>query len=230
MKSVEEVMTRTVVVVTRTTPFKEIVRTMHEHRVSAVPVVDDAAVPIGIVSERDLLLKEELPEATGSFLHPRRFRRDMAKAEGLRAADLMTTPVVTIGPAATIAAAARIMHRRGIKRLPVVDASGRIVGIVSRVDLLQVFLRSDHDIRIDVENELRTSPEWIDFERVTVTVKDGVVRVQGMVEQRSQVATVVGLAERVDGVVGVNDRLSYEVDDLRVPAEFLTPWGVDGRA
>src|SRR5438046_1436458 len=131
-RRVTDVMTRTVVVVRDHAPIKDIVRTMDEHRVSAVPVVDAHGRPVGIVSEADLLQKEEhLERDPPRRLEGWRRRDDRTRAGALDAATIMTTPVIVISSSATLAAAARAMRVNGVKRLPVIDATGRLMGIVS---------------------------------------------------------------------------------------------------
>jgi CBS domain-containing protein len=147
-RRVRDVMTPQVLTVDEQAPFKEIVALMDECRISALPVLDEKGRVVGIVSEADLLLKEEFPEgpAGGRLLQGRRQREERAKAAGDTAVELMTAPAVTIGPDATVTEAARLLHRHGIKRLPVVDPAGPLLGIVSRADLLKVFLRADAEI------------------------------------------------------------------------------------
>ena len=154
-RTVADAMTRDVVVAHPQTPFKEIVRRMREARVSALPVLDDDGRLVGIVSEADLILKEdpELDE-TARLFEGRHRRTDRQKAAGLFARELMTSPVVTIGPNESLGEAARLMHRRQVKRLPVVDEEGRIVGILARSDLLTVFLREDAEIEREVREEI----------------------------------------------------------------------------
>jgi CBS domain-containing protein len=142
MRRVRDVMTAEVVVVRDRTPFKEIVGLMRQHNVSALPVVDATDELVGIVSEADLLLKEEHVAEGESHrrFQSRRRRIDRAKAGGVIARELMSSSVETIDPEAPLARAARLLHERRVKRLPVVDANGKLVGIVSRADLLKVFL------------------------------------------------------------------------------------------
>ncbi|HEX6579304.1 MAG TPA: CBS domain-containing protein [Actinomycetota bacterium] len=225
MKRVRDVMTTEVVVVGDRTPFKEIVGLMRQHDVSALPVVDATDELVGIVSEADLLMKEELVAEGGSHrrFQSRQRRIDRAKASGVVAQELMSSPVETIDPEAPLARAARLLHDRRVKRLPVVDANGKVVGIVSRADLLKVFLRPDREIRDEIEDTLAK----VAFEPgpVRVTVVDGAATLQGQVELRSQIPVIVGIARAVDGVVDVAPRLSHEVDDVTPSLELLTPWG-----
>jgi CBS-domain-containing membrane protein len=218
-------MTREVVTVGERTPFKQIAGTMAERRVSALPVLDDEGRVAGIVSEADLLLKEEFPDgpAGGHLFQGRRQRMERAKAAGDTAAELMTAPAVTVGPDATVAEAARLLHRHGIKRMPVVDPAGPLLGIVSRNDLLKVFLRSDAEIAQEVRQEVLVRAMWVNPDTVTIKVRDGVVTLTGQLERRSLIPITVNLVHGLDGVVDVVDRLSFEVDDspIMVPSDLL---------
>ncbi len=224
-KTVRDVMTRSVVVVHDSTPFKELVRRMQEHRVSAVPVVDADGHVLGIVSEADLILKED-PYLDGDahLFERRRTRLEREKHAAATAGALMTAPAVSIGPDASLAEAARVLTDRGIKRLPVVDDDGRVVGVVSRSDLLKVFLRSDVDIQRAVREDVIRRTLWIDPITIRVVVRDGVVTVEGQVERRSLVPVLIGLVRAVDGVVDVDNRLSYEVDDTSPTGDLPLPW------
>ncbi len=226
-QTVRQVMTTDVITAPTTMPFKHLVRLIEDHHVSALPVIDERGVLVGIVSEADLLLKEENPEpATSGMLTRRRRRIDQTKAAGLVASQVMSSPAVTVAPDATLSEAARSMRRYGVKRLPVVDGTGRVIGIVSRADLLSVFLRSDEEIRRDVLNEVVGRSLWMDPSAIRVTVHDGVVTLQGRVERRSLVEIAISLTHLVDGVVSVNSKLTFEVDDQALRPEVPVPWGV----
>ena len=224
-RRVRDVMTSEVVTVGEQASFKEIAATMDEHRVSALPVLDAEGRVAGIVSEADLLLKEEFPEgpAGGRLFQGRRQRVERAKAAGATAAELMTAPAVTIGPDATVTEAARVLHRHGIKRLPVVDPAGPLLGIVSRADLLKVFLRADAEIAQEVRQEVLMRAMWVNPDTVTVKVHDGIVTLSGQLERRSLIPITVSLVHGLDGVVDVVDRLTFEVDDspIMVPSDLL---------
>lgn len=217
--TVGDVMTTPVIAAREATPFKELARIMTEKRVSALPVLDPADRLVGLVSEADLLPKEEhRDDRTGA--RPLRFGRERAslgKATGDTAGQVMTRAVAVITADATVVQAAREMARRDVKRLPVVDADGRLVGIVARADLLKTFLRSDDEIRQEVISEVLIRVLWADPERVDVAVRDGIVTLSGELAQKSQIAIAVRLAQRVDGVVDVVDRLGYALDDTARP-------------
>jgi CBS domain-containing protein len=141
-------MTSRVHVATQSAPFKHLVRVIEENRISAIPIVDQQGVPIGIVSESDLLLKERRHEFESykHLIQLQRRRHQRAKAEGTIASDLMTSPAITVASGTSLSLASRLMDEKKVRRLVVVDERGRIAGIVSRSDLLQVFLRSDQEL------------------------------------------------------------------------------------
>jgi CBS-domain-containing membrane protein len=219
-RKVRNVMTHEVITVDEQAPFTEMVRRMAVHKVSALPVVDQGGRLVGIVSEADLLHKEEYQDLEGErhWLETRRERAARAKAAGRRAAEVMSTPVVTIDADATVAEAARRLARHRVKRLPVLDEHGRLVGIVSRADLLRLYLRDDDAIHLEIVDEVLLRALWIDPTTVVVKVDDGVVTLVGQVESASVVPIVVHLTRTVPGVVDVVNRLSFQVlDDRPLP-------------
>lgn len=224
-RRVRDVMTQEVVTVNEHASFKDVAMLIAERRVSAVPVLDREGRVLGVVSEADLVLKEEYPEGPpeGRMFQGRRRRRAQAKAAGNTAAELMTAPAVTIGPDASVAEAARLLHRHGIKRLPVVDPAGPLLGIVSRADLLKVFLRSDADIAREIRQQVLMRAMWMNPGTVAIDVCDGVVTLTGQLERRSLIPITVSLVRGLDGVVDVVDRLTFELDDtpIMVPSDLL---------
>jgi len=215
--TVRDVMTTHVVAVRLNTTYKEIAARLRELRVSAFPVLDDDNKVIGVVSEADLLAKEALeygvPGLMGGILHG----RERAKAAGVSAVDLMTRPAVTIGPREPVSRAARLMYSGKVKRLPVVDDDGRLIGIISRVDLLSVFSRPDAEIRRDIIDSVIVGTVVTDPARFTVTVKDGVVTVEGKPENATVGRDMMEEIRHVEGVVAVRDRLSYPPEPRSVP-------------
>jgi CBS domain-containing protein len=203
-----------VVVVQAGTPFKEVARVLADRGISAVPVVDEHTRVIGVVSEADLLYKESRLEARKpSVFDGRQEARARHKADAVIAADLMSSPAITIGPGDDVVRAARRMEDHKVKRLPVVDEDGRLVGIVSRRDLLRLFTRPDAEIRSEILEDVLLRTLWIDPREVDVSVLDGVVRLCGTVEARS-VADLVGRVVRgTDGVVDVVNEIGYVRDD-----------------
>ena len=226
-KKVRDVMTTQVASVNGSTPFRDIAQVLITHNVSAAPVVDGEGHVIGVVSEADLLRKEELREQyyREGYKLPlsARLRERLGrpggdveeKARALTAAQLMTAPPITITPYKSVVSAARLMSKHGVKRLPVVDDEGRLVGIVSRHDLLKVFVRSDEDILDEVRRDIINGALWTDTSRLKASVREGVVTLSGQVENRSDAKILVRMAERINGVLGVVDRIEYLRDDTR---------------
>jgi CBS-domain-containing membrane protein len=152
-------------------------------------------------------------------------RHERSKASGRIAWQLMTAPAITIGPAATLGEAARLMHRRAVKRLPVVDPDDRtIIGIVSRTDLLKVFLRDDAEIAREVREDVIRRTLWIDPDTIRIVVRDGVVTMEGQAEYPSLRSVLEQLVLSCEGVVGVDNRLTYLPDDTVSLAHLSIPW------
>lgn len=214
-----DVMTRTVAVAHTEDPFPELVRLMREFRVSALPVLDMDRRIVGIVSESDLLLREELElldpaPASAREGAPGRVTR------GETAGEVMTSPAITIEPEASLLDAVHRMHENKVARLPVVDPDGHVVGIVSRVDLLGAFLLGDDEIADGVRRVL-SAEIFLPPEAIAVSVHDGRCCLEGEVELRSQAEGVVTRVGHVPGVVKVDDRLVWEVDDVASVDLFL---------
>ncbi|WP_055558003.1 CBS domain-containing protein [Streptomyces sp. NBRC 110028] len=218
-RTVGELMTRGVVRAPRDMPFKEIVALLAENDVTAVPVVDASDRPMGVVSEADLLRKVSgQADPSGRVLLPHPEAWERAKTEGARAEELMSAPAVCVRPEWTVAEAARLMAVHDIKRLPVVDESDRLLGIVSRGDLLRIFLRHDDAIRDEISADVLYRTLRLAPSAVTVEVREGEVTLGGSVEARSLVPVIVRLCRGVDGVVSVTERISFRIDDTQDPS------------
>ncbi|HTU74083.1 MAG TPA: CBS domain-containing protein [Trebonia sp.] len=203
-RHVRDVMTTAVVTVDRVTPYKEVARLMADNGVSGFPVLDPEDHVVGVVTEANLLAEEE----------KRAWERMAIPGHGLRpqqqwaltAGELMSSPAITIRPDATIASAARAMNENRVRRLPVVGSDGRLLGIVSRRDLLRVFLRPDSVVGAEVR-EVFDEVLRAESGTITVTVRDGVVVITGPRDGDGSLAAVaIRLAWAVDGVVDVVDR------------------------
>jgi len=218
-RTVSDVMTTHVHVAGPQAPFKVLVRLIEENKVSAIPIVDHQGVPIGIVSEADLLLKERRHEleSEADLLHPRKRRNERAKAEGTVASEVMTSPAITVPADTTLSEAARMMQKKNVRRLVVVDQRGHIAGIVSRSNLLQVFLRTDDELRDEIAGTLVPALALSSPEGIGVDVRSNIVTLSGEVDRKSDVQILTRLARELDGVVDVVDHLKYVWDDT-VPA------------
>ncbi|WP_333775047.1 CBS domain-containing protein [Streptomyces sp. IBSBF 3136] len=211
---ISDVMTRAVVAVGRRTLFKDIVERMEEWKVSALPVLEGDGRVIGVVSEADLLPKEEFRDSDPDRMTQMRRLPDLAKAGAVCAEELMSAPAVTVHADATLAEAARIMALRHVKRLPVVNAVGVLEGVVSRGDLLKVFLRPDNDLademRRDIVDVLFPAP----VEPVHIVVRDGVATLTGRVTDATRIPLAARLVQGVEGVIGVDCRLTAADSDV----------------
>jgi CBS domain-containing protein len=216
MHTVASVMSSPVVTVTPGTTFKDAVRILRRKRVSGLPVVDGGGQLVGIVSEGDLLNKVEKRERDAYLFESRRHRLYSSRAAALDVASAMSTQVVTVRPDFPIALAAREMHTRGFKRLPVVDEQGRLVGIVSRSDLLTVFLRTDAQVRADVRRVLAEATAKHGGRALKARVASGVVELEGSFEEKSRCESTVRTLTAIDGVVGVRSHLEYDLDDTLI--------------
>ncbi|GAA1121240.1 MULTISPECIES: CBS domain-containing protein [Kitasatospora] len=208
-RTVESVMTRDVVRVAPETGFREIVALLAEFDITAVPVVDAEDRPVGIVSEADLLrtlaAQEDDPATASAADRAPAGTPDSGRA-AVTAAELMTGSVLCTTPGASVVAAARLMTAHGVKRLPVVDADGRLAGLVSRGDLLRVFLREDRLIHREIVEEVLGKVDGVSPALVGVEVVQGRVVLSGTIETPGLAPLVVRLCRSVDGVVSVTDR------------------------
>jgi CBS domain-containing protein len=215
--TVSDVMTKAVVSVPPDAPYRAVVDLLMTNRVSAVPVVDDFQRVLGVVSEADLLRKIEYAgDEEPRLFDGRRRRADRTKAKGRRASDLMSAPAVTAQEQTTIAAATRLMDGEKVKRLPVVNDIGRLIGIVTRSDLLKVHLRPDDEIQADTRDGIDHDLLPVDAKGVEVTVADGVVTLSGTVERWSTTELADRVARQTLGVVSVVNRLDYTFDDRAI--------------
>lgn len=213
--SVADLMTRRVLTVVPDTPFRELAATMLAHDLGALPVIDLAGHPIGVVTDVDTLAKLEyhgggdyLPLLAGA-----RCRTRWHKSTGVCAHDLMTAPAPTIAMDASLTAAVRALAD-GAPAIYVVDKAGRLAGTLTRRDLLHLLLRADHDIQADIERVALVPAS--ETHRVDVRVANGVVTLAGTLRLRSTSESVHRAALRVPGVIAVHDNLRYEIDDFLI--------------
>jgi CBS domain-containing protein len=211
--TVKDVMSTHVIAVRQSAPYKEMATMLHEQRVSAFPVIDDDKKVVGVVSETDMLAKEALegtaPRTTQLSLTTESMR---SRVNAVTAADLMTRPAVTISPDEPVTRAARLMFDQRVKRLPVTSDDGTLIGILSRSDVLSVYSRPDAEIRHQVTQDLILSTLLCDPDRFTVTVKNGIVTIEGTPETSRAGHDIIDAVRHMEGVVFVRDRLSYPDD------------------
>lgn len=217
---IKDVMTQEVVRTGRETSFKQVARLLSEHRISGLPVVDDAQNVVGVISETDLLQHQAQPEERHGRRHVRLPRLTHAARTAARksragtAEHLMSRPALTATPEQYVTEAARVMREHRVERLPVVDDKDHLVGIVTRGDLLRVFLRTDDELRRDVIDQV-TRGVGVPRHAVDVTVDAGVVTLRGHLDRREDAELAAQIAAHVDGAVAVADRLTHRPDVLR---------------
>ncbi|MCX5009124.1 CBS domain-containing protein [Streptomyces sp. NBC_00638] len=212
---VGEVMTREVVEAHREMSFKDVVRLLDRHRISGLPVVDADDKVVGVISQTDLI-RRQAGRSAGARVRRLRIPQlgrsaRRASADAVTAEELMSTPAITVHPEQRIADAARVMERHGVERLPVVDEEDRLIGIATRRDLLRVFLRTDDEIRREVRDEVLAHTLGRPDHGVAVSVRDGMTTLVGVLEHSGDLPLVIRGTYRVDGVVGVVNRLTVPI-------------------
>jgi CBS domain-containing protein len=215
--TVAEVMTKSVIAVGPGTPFKDVIGLMADHEISAVPVIDNYHKPIGVVSEADLLTKQDY--RGGGTEQPQRpqlsqCQEKWRKAHAVTARELMTCRVITVRASDPVIVAARRLAHPKVRSLFVVDAAGRLVGVVARRDLLRLFLRTDEAIRAEVARELARQVPWADRTSLDIRVDHGVVTLDGELARRSQAEIVARLTQAMPCVVEVRNNLRFHLDDM----------------
>ena len=215
---VRDIMTTDPISVRGDTRLKEAARIMVGNNVSGLPVIDDTGRLIGIVTEGDFLKQEASRDRPYrlSLLDALFGEGETEAPVAETVAEVMTEKVATIGPDATIGEAARVMSARRVKRLPVVEGGGALVGIISRSDVVSAFTKPDDVIEDEVREDIIRRLLFLDPESVEVSVRDGVVRLDGELENRTEVQLLEELSRRITGVVKVESRLTYTVDDRRI--------------
>lgn len=218
MLQVRDVMARSVVTADRGMPLKDVAGLLVDNRISGVPVVDADGTVLGVVSEADLLVKEQGPDAIRHRRLSRFFgdsaasRAQRTKLAAVTAGEAMTAPAVTIGSARPISEAAALMTARKVNRLPVVDER-RLVGIVTRADLVRAYVRSDDELADTIRDEVLLHILWLDPALFNVSVTDGVASIEGRVQRKSTAEMIVPSVSMVPGIIDVRSDVTWAVDD-----------------
>lgn len=209
---VEEVMSTGVITVSVDDPLKAAAHRMVEAGVGGLPVLDAEGALVGIITEADFLKREAAAAGRFRLLGALLRRDEVPEADTVGQA--MTRDPKTVLPEMELGQAARLMVKHSVKRLPVVDTGGSLVGIVSRADVLEAFSRSDERIAREIREEVMHRILFLDRDAIDVAVDDGVVTLKGRTETRTEYRTLIELSKRVDGVIRVIDEeLSFDVDD-----------------
>jgi CBS domain-containing protein len=218
---VKELMTTDVLTVRPSTQLKDAAQLLAEHRISGLPVVDEESRVLGVLSEGDILYKE-----AGALDKPGFFERLLAgppaafelKLAARTVGEAMSAPAVTIGPTRPVTVAANTMIDEGVNRLPVVDDQNRLVGIVTRADLVRAFVRSDAEIEHEIREDVIRQKLWLEPDLLGVEVVGGEVRLSGEVETRTDAEMLPTFVQRVPGVVAVLSKLRWREENGRPAA------------
>jgi len=216
-----EVMTGDPIAVGPETPLKDVAAILIEKGISGVPVIGERLEVLGVVSEADIIAKEAGPDPRDRRLISWLLGGTHVNEERVAArtaAEAMGAPAITVGAGETVAVAARLMLSHGIKRLPVVDEDGALIGIVTRTDLVRAFARSDEEVEREIRETLLETL-WLDEPGLDVRVARGEVRLAGKMHRRSDAELLARLAGRVPGVVDVHTTLRWEWDDGQAAKE-----------
>jgi CBS domain-containing protein len=211
--TVADVMTIGVAIVPESARYKEIAAVLRRSGVSSLPVLDSGRRVVGVVSEADLLDRHTTRELPRGTIRLAWQLRQWSRAAAATAADLMTTPAVTISPDEPIAEAARLMRGRGLRRLPVTDGQGRLAGVISRADVLSIVERSDEQIRNQVITKVIAGRYGLNPRAFDVTVGSGLVTIAGCVDDQPTAIRLIGAVWQVEGVCEVRDRLLYLTEE-----------------
>lgn len=215
-RTVQDLMSHDVTRVRTDTGFKELVHTLADNGISAVPVVDERNCPVGVVSEADLLHAEAVRADPEGRPAPGGRNYNGPGRQMENAGQLMSSPAICAQPQWNVVEAARTMEQSHVKRLPVVDETGQLVGLVSRSDLLRVFLRRDSAIREEIVYDILGRTLSLSRDMVQVAVSNGVVMLRGSIAQRTLHATMLRMCRSVDGVVAVREMASDSLCSSRL--------------
>jgi len=229
MMTIRDVMTSRVVTVEVATPLRDVAQLLNDRRISGLPVVDAAGAVVGVVSEADFLIKAQGPEAVqhrplSKFLGDSiATREQLAKINATTAGEAMTSPPITIEPNRRINEAAQLMTTHRVNRLPVVEA-GRLVGIVTRYDIVRAYVRTDAELAGAIRDDVLLRSLWLDPTTFSVEVFNGAVTITGHADRRSTAEMIERAIALVPGVVAVSAAVSWSVDDSRPEQIAVHPY------
>jgi CBS domain-containing protein len=213
-----DLMTTEVVTIGPDQTIKDAARTMVNERVSGLPVVDDKGHLIGIVTEADFLEREIDKEAPSGGLLGAVFGPAARHPDAVTVREVMSAHPVTVAADATLTEAARLMATNSVKRLPIVDADGSVVGVLSRADIVAAFARPDELIDDEIREDVAKRVLFVDPETLDISVNDGIVALGGELPTKTDARIFEELCRRLEGVISVDSSLSWKVDDTKLPA------------
>ncbi|MEX1207169.1 MAG: CBS domain-containing protein [Acidimicrobiia bacterium] len=217
---VRDLMTTEPITTTPDSPLKEAARTMVREKISGLPVMEGSKL-VGMVTEGDFLRQEaDRDQPYRLSLLEALFGDGTTEPEAETVGEVMSSPVVTITGDATLSEAARVMSHRKVKRLPVVDEDGALIGIISRADVVNAFTKPDEVIEDEIREDIVRRLLFLEPDAIEVKVDGGVVTLSGELENRTEAHLLEELTRRIAGVIKVNSDLTYEVDDGRIGKSY----------
>jgi CBS domain-containing protein len=221
---VRDLMTSNVLTVRSSTQLKDAAALLAEHRISGLPVVDDEGHVLGVLSEGDILYKE-----TGTKDKPGFFDRLLSvpptgldlKLAARTVGEAMSVPAVTIRPRRPVTQAATTMIEKGVNRLPVIDDEDRLIGIITRADLVRAFVRSDAEIEQEIREDVLNRTLWLEADAIQIEVVGGEVRLSGEVGTQTDAELIPTFVQRVPGVVSVLSKLRWREDNGHRPGRAV---------
>jgi CBS domain-containing protein len=221
---VEDLMTTNVVAVRSSTKIKDAASLLAEHRISGLPVVDPDGRVLGVLSEGDILYKETGAQGKRGFID--RLLSAPAVGSDLKLAartvgEAMSAPAVTIGPRRPVTEAATMMIEESVNRLPVIDREERLIGIITRADLVRAFVRSDAEIEREIRDDVILRGLWLEPDTIQIEVAGGDVRLSGEVERQTDAELIPTFVQRVPGVVSVLSKLRWREENGRRPGRAV---------
>lgn len=219
-------MTRDVITVTPDTSLKDVARLLVANRISGVPVCGPNGEVLGVVSEADILRKEE--GISPDLARPlawlvRRLDGELDKIGARTAGEAMTAPAITVRPTQHTSDVARLMVDYTINRVPVV-AGGRLVGIVSRADLVRAFIRSDEEIEREIREDVLLEIMLLGPEDIDLSVENGRVVMSGHLTTREDAEILERCVRRIPGVLEVEADLRWSPRDARRSRHVESGW------
>jgi CBS domain-containing protein len=214
---VADAMSADPITVTPVTTLKDAAALLAEHGISGLPVVEDETV-VGVISEADIVARSTGGRESRSVIAALfGGGQDEGAVAGASVSDAMSSPAITIGSGREVAEAARVMVERRVNRLPVVDGT-RLIGIVTRADLVRAFVRPDEELEREIREDVAETALWIDSTALNVTVEQGAVKLAGEVDRRADAELLRSFTESVPGVVSVESELRWKFDEPKLPA------------
>ena len=221
---VKDLMTKDVLTVRPSMPLKEAAAMLAEHRISGLPVIDDERRVLGVLSEGDILYKEtgakDKPGLIDRLLSVPPVGLDL-KLAAKTVGEAMSAPALTVGPRRPVTEAASLMIDEGVNRLPVIDDEERLIGIITRADLVRAFVRSDAEIEKEIREDVFHRTLWLEPELLQIEVKGGEVRLSGQVETRTDAELIPTFVQRVPGVVSVLSKLRWRDENGHRPGRAV---------